>query len=214
MAMLILEPSFERRIIEERQALGHDAQDEVWDGIYVVNPIYDNEHQVIRGGLCLVLGHQLDLPEGTEVLPGVNVSDRDEDWGQNYRCPDVVVFMPNCQAMKRDAHSFGGPDLVIEIVTEGDRSWDKVGFYASINTRELLIIERKPWQLTLLRLQNGKLVSVGCTASDNDVELRSEVLPVSFRLLWKDGEPEIEVRDVRDGRAFPVIERRFQLPAR
>lgn len=32
------------------------------------------------------------------ILPGANVSDREEGWEQNFRCPDVVVAFRGGQA--------------------------------------------------------------------------------------------------------------------
>ena len=57
-------------------------------------------------------------------------------------------------------------------------------------------------------MQGEEFVNVGCTASENNVELRSEVLPVSFRLNWFDGKPEFEVKHLKDGRIWPVLDRR------
>ena len=46
-----------------------------------------------------------------EVLPGVNVSDRIENWKDNFRCPDVTVFLNGTTAQNCVTFWFGGPGL-------------------------------------------------------------------------------------------------------
>ena len=45
MATLITDPALERRLRAERVELGADRYDEVWEGIYMMAPMPDNEHQ-------------------------------------------------------------------------------------------------------------------------------------------------------------------------
>ena len=93
MGTLVLDPHVERKVRAERAASGADRWDEVWEGVYVMSPLPNNEHQEVVGKLTTVLEISLGWTGLGDVRPGVNVSDRDDDWTQNYRCPDVAVFL-------------------------------------------------------------------------------------------------------------------------
>jgi Uma2 family endonuclease len=80
---------------------------------------------------------------------------------KDYRCPDAMIYLRGNPAQNRGTHWYGGPDVAVEIVSPGDRSYEKLDFYAAVNTREVLIVDRKPWVLTLFRIQNGAMVEVG-----------------------------------------------------
>ena len=78
------------------------------------------------------------------IRPGTNISDRNEGWKQNYRGLDVAVFLNNSTAINRRTLWQGGPDLAVEIANPRDQTWEKIEFYASVGTRELIIIDRVP----------------------------------------------------------------------
>jgi Uma2 family endonuclease len=193
MSAVIADARLKDALIAERRASGTDRWDEVWEGVYVLMPLPNDEHQ----GLVQRLSTILDLTVGMAglglVRPGVNVSDRVVDWTQNYRCPDVVVFLEGTSAENHDAFWYGA-DFAIEVASPGDRSREKLDFYAAVGTRELLLIDREPWSLELFRLHEEQLQSVGrCTPHDQTV-LSSAVVPLSFRLLHAEaGRPQIEV---------------------
>ena len=84
MTMIVLDPSIRRQIIEQRLDSGADRFDEVWDGVYVVSPLPNDEHQEIVGGLTTCLTIAIGFSRLGKVRPGVNVSDRVEDWEHNY----------------------------------------------------------------------------------------------------------------------------------
>lgn len=110
--------------------------------------------------------------------------------------PDVTVFLNDNPAENRNTHWFGGPDLAVEVVSDNDKSRKKLDFYASVATRELLIVDRAPWQLELFRLIDGELVSVGKSSVADGNVLVSEVVPLSIRLIAGATRPQIEARHV------------------
>ena len=55
MAALITDPELEERLIRHRQASGADRYDEVWDGLYVMSPIPNSEHQRMVSRLVAIL---------------------------------------------------------------------------------------------------------------------------------------------------------------
>lgn len=194
MVALVTDPNLEEQLIAQRRAAGGDRYDEVWDGVYVMSPLASNEHQDLVGEITAILKLTIEWTGVGDVFPGVNVSDRRDNWEQNYRCPDVAVFLTGTQAVDRGTHWFGGPDFAVEIVSPNDRTREKLPFYEKVSTRELLIIDRDPWLLTLYRLLEGQLVEVGTSSSDDAEELASEVIPLTWRLTGGDRpEPKIQI---------------------
>jgi Uma2 family endonuclease len=194
MEMMVLDPEMQEHLIAQRQAWGGDRFDEVWEGVYMMAPLPNNEHQDIQGRLSHALHASVAVPDLGIVLPGANVSDRErEDWVKNYRCPDIVVVLKNGTAKDCDTHWFGGPDFAVEIVSLHDRSRDRFDFYASVGVRELLLIDRFPWSLELHHLVGDGMELAGRTVPGDGVTLRSSVVPDSFRLVPGNPRPRIEV---------------------
>lgn len=204
MTTLILDTEFEEQALAQRRAQGLDRFDEVWDGVYIMAPIANNEHQRVATKLSAVLeviGEELNAT----VLAGCNVSDRRVDWTKNYRCPDVAVYMPDNPAENLDTHWLYGPDFGVEIVSPKDKTWDKLDFYAAVNTRELLIIDRDPWTLSLLRLEERKLVVAGVSTLESKNAVSSAILPIALQIAPRENDkPLIEVRHLHDGRRWSV----------
>jgi Uma2 family endonuclease len=196
MTMMVLDAAEERRLKKERALSGADRFDEVWEGVYMMAPLANNEHQVLATRLGVV--YQIVLPWNDEnvVLVGVNVSDREKNWKHNYRCPDVAVFLKGTSARDCGTHWFGGPDFAVEVVSRNDRSWDKLGFYASVGVRELLILDRKPWRLELYRLKDGELRLVGTSTIKQPNAVASQVLPLTF--AFRAGKPRPRVVVTKD----------------
>lgn len=94
----------------------------------------NNEHQGFVTQISSVFTFAIDWKGLGKTLAGANVIDRREGWKENYRVPDVLVFRSNCQAIDCGTHWFGGPDLAIEVVSEGEQSLEKLDFYAKVNT--------------------------------------------------------------------------------
>ena len=199
--MTVTDPHEKERLIAERRAAGGDKYDEVWEGDYVLAPIADDEHQDVQAALIAV-SYQVMKPQGALVRAGVNVSDRDDQWEHNYRCPDGVVFLAGTSARSCGSHWVGGPDFAVEILSPGDRTPKKLPFYASVNVRELLVIARKPWSLELFRLRDGELASVGRIDVSSGDLLTSDVLPLSFRLVGSSRRPIIDVRHRETGQIW------------
>jgi Uma2 family endonuclease len=191
--MMILDAELTARMIRRRRRLGLDFRDEVWDGVYVMSPEADNEHQWIGTRLATVFDHAIGGPPLGLVYAGISVTDRPVNWQKNYRVPDVAVFLPGNPAEDRGTHWFGGPDFAVEVISRHDRSRKKFVFYAKVGVRELLLIDRKPWALELYGLQNGVLVPAGRLNPGDPGTLTSQVLPVTSRLLAGTPRPQIEV---------------------
>ena len=75
-----------------------------------------------------------------------------------------------------------------------ERVTRKLGFYAKVGTRELLVVNRDPWSLELYRLTEGTLNLVDRSTVASGIWLGSNVVPLSFRLIGGVERPRIEVR--------------------
>ncbi len=69
---------------------GDGKYDETWDGVVIMAPLPNNEHQELQLALCFPLYEVVQLLGLDRVYPGVNVTDRHDDWRQNYRGPRSV----------------------------------------------------------------------------------------------------------------------------
>jgi Uma2 family endonuclease len=202
MPVMILDPSMEKRFRARRKRLGIDKWDEVWDGVLVVPPLPNNEHQTFVLDFCDAIRHVVDRSTGDSVLPGANVSDRKKGWKKNYRCPDVVVCLAGGRAEDCGTHWCGGPDFLVEIISPGEDPQLKFDFYAKVKTRELLIVERKPWAVELYQLRRSKLRLAGRSDLDNPSVLASGVLPLTFQLRAKKPRPTILVTHNETGQTW------------
>lgn len=193
MPTLITDPGLEERLREVRKATGADRYDEVWEGVYHMPPMPNDEHQQIVLEMGYALHSTVGIPRLGQVRAGINVSDREEGWEHNYRVPDIAVFLHGGRARNRDTFWLGGPDFVAEIISPGDDTRDKLPFYAQIGTREVLLIDRDPWALELYQLKRNRLRLVGQCSLAQPAVLASAVLPLTFALLPGRPRPFIEV---------------------
>lgn len=204
MPVLIYDPEWETRVRVERDAMYPNNRDEVWEGVRVMAPLPNNEHQKLVMKLSAAFSAVIDWSAGDQVLPGANVSDRDAGWTQNFREPDVVVYLGTNPATDAGTHWVGGSDFGVEIASPGEDPTAKLGFYAQVNTRELLIVERNPWAVDLYRLTGGALVSVGRSDLANPAVLTSGVLPLSFQLRAGNPRPTILVTHTATAQSWTV----------
>jgi Uma2 family endonuclease len=202
MSMLVTDPALSARLIDQRRARGADLFDEVWDGVYVMAPAPNDEHQGIATRLARVFVEAIEDAALGKVRNTINLAARIEDWEQDYRVPDLAIFLASSSAVCHGAYWTGGPDLVVEIVSPYDQTREKIDFYEQLGARELLIVDREPWQLELLRLADGKLSSVGISTLGDLVSLTSESTPLSFRLAPASDRPRIAITHTGDGRQW------------
>jgi Uma2 family endonuclease len=191
MNLLITDPGLSKKMIRQRRLRGIDQQDEVWEGVYVMAPPPNDEHQGLLTRVSSVLSFLIEWPGLGKVRSGVGVSDRDEGWTKNFRVPDVSVFWNGTAAINKGSHWLGGPDFAVEVISPYDRSREKFDFYAEVGVKELLLVDRDPWALELYRLQNGVLGLVGKSTLDDPAILTSQVVPLSFQLEAGDPRPTI-----------------------
>ena len=180
MTALIRDRGLERALIRRRRRLGLDRYDEVWEGVYVMSPPPRSSHQRIAGWLDMILRQVVECTGRGLVLPVIGISDRHQGWKQNYRVPETAVFLNGTAARNYETHWVGGPDFCVEIASPGEKVEDKLPFYASIGTREVLLVLRSPQRLRLMTLINGELVVAGESSHTRSDWVSSNVVPLSF----------------------------------
>jgi len=203
MVLQIDDPRTEHALIEQRRACGIDQFDEVWEGVYIMAPASNIEHQGLVWALGRMLGDVVVDPGIGRVYPGVNVTDRD-DWQQNFRVPDIAVFLNDTEAEDADTRWRGPVDFLIEVISPGDRSRDKMPFYEKLGVREALLVDRDPWQLELYRHQNDKLLPIGVSRLPESVWLECDRIPIRLRLVEGEKRPVIEVGQIAGERRWVI----------
>ncbi|MCC6419134.1 MAG: Uma2 family endonuclease [Gemmataceae bacterium] len=196
----ILDPLFARAFIEARQQRDIDQYDEMWEGVYVVPPLANIDHQDLALDLAVILHSVVKLERRGRVEAGANVSDRREGWEDNFRVPDVVVVLHDGRAEHCGTHWMGGPDFLIEIESRKGEAQEKIPFYSKLKVRELLIIHRDTRELQLYRHSGRKLGAVKPSAHAGGKWLVSQVVPLAFRCGGAAESPVTEVART-DGQA-------------
>lgn len=203
MAILVLDPLKESRIRGLWPGVDDDRWTEVWEGVTVMSPLANNEHQRIATRLTRIIGLVIDGELG-EVIQGVNLTDRTPNWVENYRNPDVVVFLAGTTAVDHETHYLGGPDFAAEIISPGEEPTAKFAFYESIGTREVMVLHRDPWRLELFALRDRRLTLVGASEPAAPTVVASAALGLTFALISGDARPQIAVTHPATGRAWQV----------
>lgn len=173
-------------MLDERHRLGLDGRDEMWNGELHMAPPAGGPHQRFGGDLFLVLG---PIAKGQGLVPSYETGLFAAD--QDYRVPDQVY----CRPEHRSERGVEGAELVVEIRSEEDETYDKLDFYAERGVREMLIAHPDNGRVELLRAVGDQLLPV---TGDHEGTLRSEVLGVvlttvagRLRIAWEDGCTEV-----------------------
>ncbi len=127
MPVLVQNREIAKRLLKEREALGNQSRDEVWDGVTVIMPEADVEHDDIAGFFYRAFWSAFGESTGHHIQFRVNVSDRVRGWKQNYRIPDTSIFLTGNPAKLCGTHYAGGPDFAL-----GSRANKSTGHWGSM----------------------------------------------------------------------------------
>jgi len=125
------QPAEFEALLEQRRTLGNDLLDEVWEGVYHMNPAPSRRHAYIVQQVAELLG---PLARAAGLVPMMSIFNLGEP--DDYRVPDGGLFRPG-----PDAVYVPSAALVLEVVSPEDESWAKLGFYAAHRVGELLIVD-------------------------------------------------------------------------
>jgi Uma2 family endonuclease len=204
MAMFIENPRLEEELKAQRQAWDADGHDEVWEGVYFMPPMANDDHQDLVLEFAAILREVVSRPGLGKVRPGVNLAASAIEWEYDYRVPDVVVFLTKTAAVNHGAFWTGPADFLIEITSPRDRTYEKIPFYSHLGVREVLIVNRQKWALELYRHQDGELCKVAESTLARPDVLASNVVPLEFHLIPGEARPQVEVRHRTSGERWVV----------
>jgi Uma2 family endonuclease len=172
-------------LLAERRRTGVDRWDEVWEGVLHMVPPPSAAHQRLSAELLAVLV-PLAKGRGLVGLVEAGLYRGDED----YRIPDQMYAQPD-QLSDRGVE--GGAPLVVEILSPGDESYDKLDWYAAGGVEEVLVIDPETRAAELFARRGGRMVLVESSplrVAALGVELMVMDGP-RLRLSWPGGSAEV-----------------------
>lgn len=129
--VLLGEPPLEvAEWLQRRRALGQDGHDEVWQGEYHVAPMAHSRHGDVEDQLSALLSPRARRA-GLWPVGAVNIGVRD-----NFRVPDRAFLRTRDHAVYLPTAA-----VVVEVVSPGDESYLKFGFYLDRSVEEVLIVD-------------------------------------------------------------------------
>ncbi len=116
--------------LEQRRALGLDRFDEVWEGEYHVAPEAHGRHGDVEEQLAILL-YPRARAVGLRGSGPLNLGSKGD-----YRVPDRAYLRQRATEVWNP-----GAAIVVEIVSPGDESYAKLGFYHRLGVEEVLIVD-------------------------------------------------------------------------
>jgi Uma2 family endonuclease len=178
-------------LLDERRRTGADRFDEIWEGVLHMVPPPSVWHQRFGKRLLLVLTPIAER-RGLESNYETGVY-RPSPGPLDYRTPDLVFARPESYS---DRGVEGRAELVVEILSRNDETYDKLPFYASVGAVEVLVLDPVTRAVGLYVNRGGAMQEVGPDAAG---ARSSAVLGASFsreegpklRIAWSGGTVEI-----------------------
>lgn len=118
-------------LLAERRRLGQDAHDEIWQGEYHMVPGPHPRHGMASESVGLALAPWA-ARAGLRGTTEFNVGEPDD-----FRVPDRGYHRPPVP----DALYLSTAALVVEVLSPGDESWAKLGFFAAHRIDEVLVVD-------------------------------------------------------------------------
>jgi Uma2 family endonuclease len=183
------------KLVEHRRRTGAGRLDECWEGVWhLTDPT--GPHQRLAFDISRIHAEAVeDKGLGTAWI-SINVTDREEGWIQNHRCPDGAVILngnPGRWVGENQAAFLGGPDLILEVRSPDDDTYLKLPFYAERRVHEVLVVDQESGRPELWRLEDGEF-------RRQAEPLRSNVTGLEYRL----GPEGLEIQDPASGRMWKI----------
>ncbi|HWY19535.1 MAG TPA: Uma2 family endonuclease [Solirubrobacteraceae bacterium] len=161
-------------VLERRRRSGLDRLDEVWEGVLHMVPAPTDGHGDIESQLHAIL-RPLAHQAGLRMIGQSNLGESERD----FRVPDGALHRPGAADTWHPTAA-----LVIEIVSPGDESWEKLPFYAAHDVDEVLIVDPQERTVNWLRLDSGEYRPI---ARSELIELGADEL--AARIDWPAAPP-------------------------
>lgn len=145
MRTLVLDPPSAglEKVLEQRRRSGLDRLDEVWEGVYHMVPAPSFGHAHITQQLAELLGQPARAAGLIPAMGEFNLGESEHD----FRVPDGGLHRPGASGTWLPTAA-----LVVEIVSPGDESWEKLPFYAAHEVDEVLIVDPRERSVSWLAL--------------------------------------------------------------
>ncbi len=134
-------------LLERRRRSGLDRLDEVWAGVLHMIPAPSLAHARIAQQLAELMG-PLAREAGLEsTMHEFNLGASEQD----FRVPDGALHRPGAAGIWLPTAA-----LVVEVVSRGDETWEKLPFYATHGVDEVLIVDPQERKAYWLELADGQ----------------------------------------------------------
>jgi Uma2 family endonuclease len=153
------QPAWIERLLDERRRSGADRRDEVWEGILHVIPPPSVEHERLAHRLHVLLD-PLASAAGLIVAGTVGIGSEDD-----YRVPDLALLRPGYAPQWNQTAA-----VILEVVSPGDDSRQKLPFYAAHDVDEVVIVDASERSVEWLSLgearayvpvERSRLITIG-----------------------------------------------------
>jgi Putative restriction endonuclease len=139
-------------LLERRRRASVDRLDEVWQGVRHVVPGPSLEHALLATQLTLVLDAPARAAGLLLAMHEFNLGESEHD----FRVPDGGLHRPGAAGVWHATAA-----VVVEILSPGDESRQKLPFYAEHNVDEVLLVDPAERTVTWLALHDGDYQTVG-----------------------------------------------------
>ncbi|MFN8518874.1 MAG: Uma2 family endonuclease [Chloroflexota bacterium] len=139
--------------LAHRRALGQDRFDEVWEGDYHVAPAPSGRHAELQVQVAIVL-RETASSVGLVVRGPSNIGDPSD-----YRVPDLVLSRDPA-----DQVWYPTAAIVVEVVSPGDESRQKLGFYHRVGVEEVVIVDPERRTVEWFARSDDAFVATGASA--------------------------------------------------
>jgi Uma2 family endonuclease len=147
--MVVMDPPTTglEELLERRRRSGLERLDEVWEGVLHMVPAPNHAHADIAQQLAEILGPAARAAGLSPTMHEFNLGDSKDD----FRVPDGGLHRPGASGTWHPTAA-----LVVEIVSPGDESWEKLPFYAAHEVDETLIVDPATRGCHWLALSGGE----------------------------------------------------------
>jgi hypothetical protein len=138
-------------LLERRRRAGVDRLDEVWEGVRHMVPGPSFEHGRVAHQLAVLLDGPARACGLVPVMHEFNLGESEHD----FRVPDGGLHRPGAAGEWLQTAA-----VVVEILSPGDESRQKLGFYAEHHVDEVLLVDPAERKVTWLALRGGEYEAV------------------------------------------------------
>jgi len=150
---LVLEPETAGldEVLERRRRSGLDRLDEVWEGVLHLVPAPRGEDAYVKQQLAEILDRPARAEGLVPAMGSFNLGESEHD----YRVPDGAIHRERPHGVWLATAA-----IVVEVVSPGDESWEKLPFYARHGVDEILLVDPQERAVHWLALADGGYTAI------------------------------------------------------